>query len=197
MGRCIFSCGQTVDTFLHVGDLVGRLPHFPGLCGIVEVFPPIGGVCEGTRLQHCVHCNDQKGRVHDGNFPCSSFRFFLGDLESVYVLEDAIAVDVVLLNFILQSQDVNHVKSTTYGLEVVEELFGGDRFEGSLFILQLQHPYLVNSVEDEGSCFDLCLGKNIVIRDAGPPGYLLFADDGSFFVVRNAWIVDLWPCRDG
>ena len=89
------------------------------------------------------------------------------------------------------------MKSATNGLEVGDELFRGYRGEDSLLILQLQHPCLIDSMEDERSCFELRLVKNLVIGDAGPPGYLLFADDGSFFVVRDAWIVDLWPCRSG
>ena len=71
-------------------------------------------------LQHCVRCNEQKGRVCDGIFPCSSLQFFLVGLESVYVLEGAITIDVVFLNFILQSQDVDHMQSTTDFLEVGE-----------------------------------------------------------------------------
>ena len=104
---------------------------------------------------------------------------------------------MVSLNFILQSQDIDRVQSATNGLEVGDELFRGYRGEDSLLIIQLQHPCLVDSVEYERSCFELRLVENLVIGDAGPPGYLLFADDGSFVVVRNYWIVDRWPHRAG
>ena len=73
------------------------------------------------------------------------------------------------------------MQSATNGLEVGDELFGGYRGEDSLLILQFQHPCIVDSVEDEGSCSELRLVENLIIRDGGPPGYLLFADDGSCF----------------
>ena len=197
MGSCIFARGQTADTFLYVGGLVYRLSRVPGLHGLVEVFPPIDGAWEGARLQHCVRCNDNKGRVCDGIFPCYLLRFLLGGPKSVDVLKDAIAVDVVFLHFILHIRDVDRVQSTSDGLEVDEGLFGRYRCEESLFILQFQHPCLVDSMEDEGLCFELCLNKNIIILSASPPGYFLFSDYGSFVVVWDAWNLDHWPCRDG
>ena len=103
MGSCIFSCVQTADALLHVVGLVGRLPRVPGLHGIIEFLPPIGGAWEVTCLQHCVRCNEHKGRVCDGIHSRSLLRFILGGLESVDVLEDYIAVDVAFLYFILQS----------------------------------------------------------------------------------------------
>ena len=118
MGSCIFSRGQTADVFLHVGGLVGHLPRVPGLCGLFEVLLPIGDAWEGSRLQHCVRFNEKKGYVCDGIFPRSSLRFLMGGLDSVYVLEYAIAVSVVFMHFILQSQDVDRVQSTTDSLEV-------------------------------------------------------------------------------
>ena len=197
MGSYIFSFGQMADVFLRVDDLVGRFLRVSGMSSLVEVLPLIRGAWEGAHLQHCVRCNEQKGRVCDGIFFCSSPRFILGDLESVYVLEDAIAVNVVFLHFGLQIPDVDCVQSTTDGLEVGEDLFGGYRCEESLFILQVQRPCLVYSVDYEGLFFELRFGKNIVIRDASPPDYFFFTENDSFFVFLDARIVDLWPHRDG
>ena len=103
------------DAFLHAGGLVGRPPRVPVLRGLVK---------EGTCLQHLVCFNEKKGRVCDVIFLRSSLRFLLGGLKSIDILNYTIAINVLFLYFILQSQDVDTVKSTTYGLEVGEELFG-------------------------------------------------------------------------
>ena len=57
MGSCILFRGQTMDAFLHVGGLVGRISRVLGLHGLVKVLQPISGVWEGSRLQHYVRCN--------------------------------------------------------------------------------------------------------------------------------------------
>ena len=102
-GNLHFSRGQTATSFLHVGGLAGRLPHVPGLRGLFGVPLSIIGAWEGARLQHCVRCNDQKGRVRDSIFPRSLRQFLLVGLESVHVLDNSIAINMVFLHFILQS----------------------------------------------------------------------------------------------
>ena len=49
--------------------------------------------------------------------------FILHGLGCVYVLEDSLAVRVVVLHLVLECEDVDCVKSYTDGLEVLQKLY--------------------------------------------------------------------------
>ena len=60
-----------------------------------------------AHFQHRVCCNEEEGRVCNRFITRATLGFLLGGLECVYVLEDAFAVRVVLLNLVLESEDVD------------------------------------------------------------------------------------------
>ena len=110
MGR-IFARGQLLDSFLHIGGLVGRFPRVPCFCGRVQIFSLVCGLQVRARFQHHVCCDEEEGLVHDRVITRATLGFILGILECVYVLEDAFAVHVVLLHIVLEREDVDGVQT--------------------------------------------------------------------------------------
>ena len=62
-------------------------------------------------FQHSICCDEEECLVRDQVITRATIDFFLGSLECVYVLEDAFAVLVVLLYFVLEREDVNDVQT--------------------------------------------------------------------------------------
>ena len=86
-------------------------------------------------FQHRVCYNEEEGLVRDRVITCATLGFLLGVLKCVYVLEDASAVLVVLLHFVLDREDVDGVKSAADRLEVVQQLPWGDLCKQGLLVL--------------------------------------------------------------
>ena len=62
-------------------------------------------------FQRRVCCDEEEGIVRDRFIIRSTLGFLLGSLECVYLLEDAFAVLVVLLNFVLEREGVDGVQA--------------------------------------------------------------------------------------
>ena len=69
---------------------------------------------------------------------------------------------MLVLHFILKLQDVDSVQSATYGLEVDKDLLWRDRCEEGLFVLDIEHPYIVDIVQNKRACLELCFRVYIV-----------------------------------
>ena len=106
----IFARGQSPDSILHVGSLVGRLPRVPCLFSRVQIFPLIRGSRVCACFQHRVCRNEEEGLVCDWVITRAMLGFLLGDLKCVNVLEDAFSVLAVLLHLVLQREDVDGVQ---------------------------------------------------------------------------------------
>ena len=72
--------------------------------------------------------------------------FILHGLGCVYVLEDSLAVRVVVLHLVLECEDVDCVKSYTDGLEVPQKLYWSDLRDQVFLVLQLEEPRLIDRV---------------------------------------------------
>ena len=107
----IFARGQSPDSSLNIGSLVGRLPRVPCLCGRVQIFPLVRGSRVRARFQHQVYRNEEEGIVRDRVITCAMLGFLLGGLECIYVLEDTFAVLVVLQHLVFERKDVNGVQA--------------------------------------------------------------------------------------
>ena len=77
-------------------------------------------------FQHRVCPDEEEGLVRDWVITRATLEFILGGLECVDVLEDAVAVLVVILHFVLQREDANGVQAVTDLLELVQLLSQGD-----------------------------------------------------------------------
>ena len=62
-------------------------------------------------FQHHVCRDEEEGLIRERVVTRANLGFFMGGLDCVYVLEDAFAVLVVLLNFFLQRKDVDGVQA--------------------------------------------------------------------------------------
>ena len=120
---------------------------------------------------------------------------FLRGLKRVDVLQNPLAIDIVVLHFILKLQDVDSVQSATYGLEVDEDLPRRDRCEEGLFVLDIEHLYIVDSFQNKHACLELRFRVHLIVTHTGFPRDLFFTNDGRFVIVRYAGIVDCWPHR--
>ena len=122
----IFVRRKLPDSILHVGGLVGHLPRVPCLCSRVQIFPLFHGSRVRTCFQHRVCRNEEEGLIRDWVITRATLGFLLGGLECVDVLEDAFAVLVALLHFVLQRKDVDGVQTAADLLEVAHQLPRGD-----------------------------------------------------------------------
>ena len=103
----IFARGQSADSILHVGGLVGRIPRVPCLCSRVQIFLLVRCLQVRACFQHRVCRVEEEGLVRDRVITRATLGFIMGGLECVYVIEDAFAVLVVLLHFVLKREDVD------------------------------------------------------------------------------------------
>ena len=110
----IFARGQSPDSSLNIGSLVGRLPRVPCLCGRVQIFPLVRGLQVRSRIQRRVCRDEEDGLVCDRVITRATLGFLLGSLKCVYVLEDAFAVLVLLLHLVLEREDINCVQAAAY-----------------------------------------------------------------------------------
>ena len=93
--------GQSPDSILHIGGLVGRLPRVPCFCSRVQMFSPVLSLWVRACFQHRVCRDEEEGLVRDRVINHATLGLLLGGLECVDVLEDAFAVLVLLLHFVL------------------------------------------------------------------------------------------------
>ena len=77
-------------------------PRVPCLCGRLDIFPLVRGSRVRACFQHLVCRDEEEGRVHDWVITRSALGFLLGGLKCVDVIEDALAVRVILLYFVLE-----------------------------------------------------------------------------------------------
>ena len=143
---CILTRGLSKDSFLHICDFIRCIPCVPCLCGRFKGLPLVGSTWMGACFQHCVHRDEEQGKVRDWFIAHSTLRFLLRGLECVDVFKDSLTICVVVLHLILECKHVDYVQSTTYGLEVGQKLSWSDLCEKSFFIFQLQDLSLINPV---------------------------------------------------
>ena len=99
--------GLRLNARLGVGLLVSKLPRRPRLVSFRPVLPGIVCLGEALTCEHRCQGEEQEGFVRYGASRPSGLP--LGVLEHVYVLGDALDLQMIALHFIIQRMDVKGV----------------------------------------------------------------------------------------
>ena len=112
--------GLRLNARLGVGLLVSKLPRRPCLVDLRPVFSGI--VCPGEALtcEHSRRGEEEECFVGDGASRPAGLP--LGVLEHVYVLGDALDLQMIALHFIMQRKEVQGVSDGAPRLEVGQEI---------------------------------------------------------------------------
>ena len=191
----MFARGQSTNALLHFYGFKCCFPIVLFLIDRVEVLLFVGRAWARTCFQHHVCCNHEQIFVGDWVVASSTLPFFLRSLKRVDVIQNTLAIDMVVLHFILNFQDVNSVQYTKDGLEVDKKLLRRGRREEGLFVLELEHLCLVDSVQNKCVFLELHFCVHLIVTNTSFPRDFFFADDGGFFVVCYDEIVNHWPRR--
>ena len=70
----------------------------------------------------------------------------------------------------------------------------GDLCEQGFLVLQFEDPRFVDRVEDQRACFELRLGKQLVVVHARFPCELFLSNNGRFVVVCDRGVVYCRSC---
>ena len=77
---------------------------------------------------------------------------------------------------------------------MVQQLPWGDLCEQGFLVLQFEDPRFVDLVEDQRACFELRLGKQLVVVHARFPRDIFLPNYGRFVVVRDHQVVHCRSC---